>query len=110
MANELRLHAREIFAPLGLELLAGKRMVEVRHIGINKGMVIQRILSNGDENSTIIAIGDDVTDEDMFRAVPDNAMTIAVGTLSSVAKHRLRDPADVRLLLELLNIQESVFQ
>lgn len=107
MANELRLHARETFAPLGLELLAGKKMVEVRHIGINKGTVIRRVLGGLSDATTVIAIGDDVTDEDMFHAVPDTAMTIAVGNSVTYAKNRLKDPADVRMLLELLNIQED---
>ncbi|RYZ91255.1 MAG: bifunctional alpha,alpha-trehalose-phosphate synthase (UDP-forming)/trehalose-phosphatase [Proteobacteria bacterium] len=105
MANELRLHARETFAPLGLELLAGKKMVEIRHIGINKGTVIRRVLEGVSSQTTVIAIGDDITDEDMFHAVPDTAITIAVGGSPTAAKHRLRDPSDVRLLLELLNIQ-----
>lgn len=104
MANELRLHARETFAPLGLELLAGKKMVEIRHIGINKGTIVRRVLESKSDETTVIAIGDDVTDEDMFHAVPESAITIAVGSSASTAKNRLRDPSDVRLLLELLSI------
>lgn len=102
MANELRLHGRETFAPLGLEMITGKCVVEVRHIGVSKGKVVERVLAAASKECHAIAIGDDVTDEEMFAAVPASGTTIVVGDRSSQARHRLRDPAGVRRLLEIL--------
>jgi trehalose 6-phosphate synthase/phosphatase len=102
MANELRLHGRETFTPMGLELLPGKRMVEVRQMGINKGEIINRVREKDGNQSAVIAIGDDITDEDMFQALPSEAMTIVVGDHPSKAKYRMRDSVDVRRFLELL--------
>ena len=47
----------------------------------------------------IIAFGDDFTDEDVFKALPDSAITIKVGSNVSAAKFYLRNPAEVRKLL-----------
>lgn len=102
MANALRVQARAFLAPLGLEVLAGKKAIEIRKLGINKGRVIKRILSDRSENIFPVAIGDDVTDEDMFHALARKGMTVVVGAHKSNAKYRLRDPAEVRLFLESL--------
>lgn len=101
-ANELKLHARETFAPMGLELVSGKRVIEVRHAGINKGIIVKRTMELHDVNDIAIAIGDDMTDEDMFSAVAPNGISVVVGDQPSKAKFRLRDPAAVRRFLELL--------
>jgi trehalose 6-phosphate synthase/phosphatase len=102
VANELRLHGRETFAPMGLELIPGKRVIEIRHVGINKGLVVSRTMEHYGPETAAIIIGDDVTDEDMFSAAPPGSLTIAVGDTSSRAQLRLRDPAAVRRFLELL--------
>lgn len=102
VANELRLHGRETFAPMGLEVLAGKRIIEVRQIGINKGRVINQAIERLPPESCVVAIGDDLSDEDMFASVPANGLSIAVGDYRSKAQYRLRGPAEVRRLLEIL--------
>ena len=37
----------------------------------------------------IMAIGDDTTDEDMFRALPPDGISIKVGSFSPTAKYRI---------------------
>lgn len=54
-----------------------------------------------------IYLGDDVTDEDAFRAVGDAGLTIAVGAGSSSARYRLADPGLVERLLEELTLTDS---
>jgi trehalose-6-phosphatase len=49
--------------------------------------------------TAIIAIGDDRTDEQLFSALPPDAMTIYVGEGPSRARLRLSSVAEVRLLL-----------
>jgi len=50
-----------------------------------------------------IVIGDDVTDEDMFRGLKHRAITIRVGrSRRSSADHYLKSPRDVRKFLEAL--------
>lgn len=51
--------------------------------------------------SWVVFLGDDVTDEDAFIAI-DRGMAIVVGGRPSVAPWRLRDPAEVEVLLRWL--------
>ena len=82
-----------------LEVLAGDKVVEVRLRGMHKGLVVRGLLRPGD---LALAVGDDRTDEDLFAALPDDAMTVKVGRGSSVARHYLPDVAAVRALLRAL--------
>jgi trehalose 6-phosphate synthase/phosphatase len=43
-----------------------------------------------DNYDFIMAIGDDTTDEDMFKALPETAYTIKIGKMSQVARYNLR--------------------
>lgn len=101
-AEALKTHAQTFLAPLGLEILAGKKAVEIRQIEINKGLMVKRVLDGRADRVFPIAIGDDVTDEDMFRALSGKGMTITVGEQETCARYRLKDPSEVRLFLESL--------
>ena len=61
----------------------------------------EKIATN--EGATILAIGDDRTDEDLFQALPEKAWSIHVGAQESAAKYRLGSPAEVRNLLKSLS-------
>lgn len=98
-AHELRLHLRELLVGTPLEVLAGNKVVEVRPRGIHKGLLLRDLLRPGD---LPLAIGDDRTDEDMFRALPPDALTVRVGVGPSAARYRLPDVAAVRALLRAL--------
>ena len=50
----------------------------------------------------ILAIGDDTTDEDMFKALPKNAATIKVGYVSETARYNLPSQEQVLPLLQTL--------
>ncbi|WP_141732866.1 bifunctional alpha,alpha-trehalose-phosphate synthase (UDP-forming)/trehalose-phosphatase [Oligoflexus tunisiensis] len=89
-----------------LEILQGKKNLEVRAKGISKAHVVQKRMQRGDPISCI-AIGDDTTDEDMFRVIQENGMTLRVGGESSKAQYRLRDSAMVREFLRVLEVHLS---
>jgi len=61
------------------ERLTGVEMVEIRHRAVHKGSAVQwiRDVSPG---SPIIAMGDDVTDEDMFAELSEEDAAVSVGT------------------------------
>jgi trehalose 6-phosphate synthase/phosphatase len=50
----------------------------------------------------ILAIGDDVTDEDMFSVLPQKSYTIKVGDAPTQAAYRLSDYREVKALIKLL--------
>jgi len=85
----------------GLKMLDGDKVVEVKNADVNKGRATLNILHDQDYDF-ILAIGDDRTDEDTFKALPGNAITIKVGSNVSAAKYYLEDHHEVRALLEFL--------
>jgi trehalose 6-phosphate synthase/phosphatase len=84
----------------GLELLQGNKVLEVKNPRIGKGMAIQPWLKR--DYDFILAIGDDVTDEDLFNALPAEAYSLKVGRGHTRAKYRLAAPKDVINLLKKL--------
>ncbi|WP_431217662.1 trehalose-phosphatase [Puia sp. P3] len=88
-----------------LNILNGNKVIEVRAKGVNKGKAISHIL-NGNDYDFILCIGDDQTDEDMFRklATRPEAFTIKVGNEASFAKYNLYNPYMVQSLLHTLSL------
>ena len=82
-----------------IEVLQGRKAIEVRAIGITKSKVVERLLSEGTDAKSIVVIGDDDTDEDMFRVLPDTGTTIRVGEGPTAARYCLPDTHAVRELL-----------
>lgn len=81
-----------------VQVIDGNKVIEVRVAGVDKGVAARKLI---DENHSdfILAIGDDKTDEDMFRVLADRAVTIKVGPGHSVAKYSIAHPRDVVKLL-----------
>jgi trehalose 6-phosphate synthase/phosphatase len=86
-----------------LHIIDGNKVIEVRMSGIDKGTVARKLLSE-QEYDFILAVGDDKTDEDMFRALADKAVTIKIGAGNTAAQYSLSDHLEViRLLNHLVN-------
>lgn len=77
-----------------LQLLAGNKVIEVKRAGYSKGTAAALFLKNA-HYSFIAALGDDVTDEDLFKIAPVDAYTIKVGVEPSIAKFNLMQQSDV---------------
>ena len=81
-----------------LQVLEGNKVVEVKNAGVNKGKATMNWLE--EENwDFIMALGDDHTDEDIFKALPDDAYTVKVGLDKSVARYHLISVQEVRAFL-----------
>ncbi len=86
-------------ANLGLQILEGNKVVEVRNSGINKGRAALRWIER-EQWDFLLAIGDDRTDEDMFEVLPQHAYSLKVGLGPSAAKYNLESQVEVLPLLE----------
>ncbi|HJP63012.1 MAG TPA: trehalose-phosphatase, partial [Mucilaginibacter sp.] len=106
-AGELMNNLKYIALDKGLQLLPGDKVVEVKNVEINKGKAARTMIDNEDYDF-IMALGDDYTDEDIFKALPDNAITIKIGNNVSAAKFYLRTPTEARKLLKNLTEHSSV--
>jgi trehalose 6-phosphate synthase/phosphatase len=103
-ANEMRFQLRDALASQPLEVIPGKKIVEVRQQGFGKGRIVGMLpLRVTNTGLRIVAIGDDHTDEEMFASLPENGISVQVGHgVNTHAKFRLSSPSEVRSFLQLL--------
>ena len=106
-ANELRLHLNQLLSNQPVEILPGNRVIEIRPYGIHKGRIVPPMSPGRLAATAIVAIGDDRTDEDLFSALPPEAITIRVGPGPTRARFRVDGVAAVRQLLQTLKLQPS---
>lgn len=95
-----------------LVAISGKAVVEAKPRAITKGTAIMSLLNESPFRGRIpVFIGDDVTDEDGFRAVNAvGGVSIKIGQGTTLARFRLYDVADVLHLLDMLIAQQNTFR
>jgi trehalose 6-phosphate synthase/phosphatase len=84
-----------------LSILQGNKVIEIKSSNVNKGRATNQLLMKDDYDFVLI-IGDDWTDEYMFEAASESAITIKVGYVKTKAKYKIKDPIKVRELLKKL--------
>lgn len=92
---------------LNLQIMKGNKIVEVKYTDITKGSEAARLV-NQDDYDFIMAIGDDTTDEDMFLALPEEAITIKVGRSSNVSKFNIPTQTQTLRFLEKLRLSPTL--
>ena len=97
-AKELIHDVTQFTANLSIQVIEGKKVVEIRNAGISKGHAGADLVHQL-EPDFVLAVGDDQTDEDLFRMLPRTAYTIRVGAPYSVARYHVNDASDVRAVL-----------
>jgi len=80
-------------------VLHGNKVVEIRCAGVNKGLTALWFLQQKTFDF-ILAAGDDLTDEDLFRVLPEQAYSIKVGMSQTYARFNLYNYRDVVELLK----------
>lgn len=108
-ARELLAELREYAETRALNVLDGHKVIEVRTNSINKGTAAEKIARNK-AYDFVFAIGDDTTDEDMFKKLADiaNVYTIKIGGDASFARYNLQGPDQVRSLLSDMLVATSI--
>jgi trehalose 6-phosphate synthase/phosphatase len=96
----LRQALRPSLEKYGLNMHNGQKIIEIKPPQLNKGSAVARLLKNS--HDFVFAIGDDYTDEDMFRNVPRSAFTVKVGHGKTTARYRINDVKHVQDLLKTL--------
>jgi trehalose 6-phosphate synthase/phosphatase len=87
---------------IDVQVLEGNKVIEIRNTGVNKGIAALEWLG-ADPAEFILGIGDDWTDEDLFRALPQTAWSVRVGVAKTAARYHLGNHAAVRRLLRELH-------
>ena len=101
--KELFAELEPICNRLGLKLMRGKMIIEVMPKGYDKGSAVKFWQNKGNWDFMLVA-GDDTTDEDMFKAAPETALTTKIGAGETVARLHINSPAEMRGLLDKLAV------
>lgn len=101
-ARELRVRLSQAMVGRAVDIIEGKKVLEIRPRGTNKAAVVQRLLSQDPAPALIVAVGDDRADEELFAALPPLSISMHVGPGASLSTHRLRDSAAARAFLAAL--------
>jgi trehalose 6-phosphate synthase/phosphatase len=97
-SRELRNSLLQLTANTPLQVIDGNRVIEVRLIGIDKGATASKIFEHFSPDFSL-CIGDDATDEDMFRILRNKGYTIKIGNGTTAAQYTLWSQTDVLPLL-----------
>ena len=100
-ASELVDHLLNLTAKTDLQIVQGNKVVEIRRAGVDKGSSASFWLGSG-AYDFILAIGDDTTDEDLFKVLPPSAISIRVGVTGTHAQFNIRNVTEVINLLRSL--------
>ncbi|SFT68319.1 trehalose 6-phosphate synthase /trehalose 6-phosphatase [Algoriphagus locisalis] len=99
--RELFSHLKYMARGYNLQVLEGNMVLEIKRPDINKGRAATAMMK-GSEYDFVLAIGDDWTDEDTFKAMPKNAYSIRVGYAYTQANYNIKSFRQVRQLLQKL--------
>lgn len=98
LGAELTDHLFNLTWKTDLQICQGNKVVEIRHAGVDKGAAVLEWMRKN-HYDFVLAIGDDATDEDVFRTLPEWAISIRVGVSGTHAQHNLRNTGEVIELL-----------
>jgi trehalose 6-phosphate synthase/phosphatase len=87
---------------IDVQVFEGNKVIEARNAGVNKGTAAMEWLA-GQTPDFILGIGDDWTDEDLFRALPPTAFSVRVGVGNTAARYYLSNHTAVRRVLRELS-------
>jgi len=81
-------------------MLEGDKVLEVKSMLYDKGTAGSSLISK-ENYDFILAIGDDRTDEDLFKIMPESGISIKVGSEPSKALYNIKDQAQIYEILAL---------
>ncbi len=108
-SRELRNSLLQLITNTPLQVIDGNKVLEVRLSGIDKGVTAQKIV-NHFAPEFILCIGDDTTDEDMFKVLRDKAYTIRIGRGNTAAEYTIMSQGEVIPFLKNILLQPQTIQ
>ena len=99
--QELRDALMNLTENLDVGVFEGNKIIEIKNVGVNKGRAVE-FWTGKRKWEFLLAAGDDYTDEEMFRALPNGAYSIKVGLSISNARFQVDTLNEIRLLLKEL--------
>ncbi|MGB8192248.1 MAG: bifunctional alpha,alpha-trehalose-phosphate synthase (UDP-forming)/trehalose-phosphatase [Chitinophagaceae bacterium] len=98
-SRELMNTLLQLITNTSLQVIDGNKVLEVRLAGIDKGATAIKLVERFHPDF-ILSMGDDVTDEDMFRAMNSKGVTIKIGSGATAAQYNILSQQEVLPFLE----------
>lgn len=105
-SRELLNNLLQLTANTPVQVIDGNKVLEVRLTGLNKGMTANKLLNHFKPDFTL-CLGDDTTDEDMFKALEKKAYTIRIGNTATAANYNILSQSEVLPFLEKVTQQAT---
>lgn len=103
LATELADYLSSLTSNCDVRIILGNKIVEALCSGIGKDVAVMHFLAR-EKFDLVMAVGDDTTDEDMFKVLPSDAYSIKIGHEITSARFRLRLQNEVITLLRSLSV------
>lgn len=103
-ARRLAFDLGQLLKDAPVSVMSGKKVIEVKSFEANKGIFANWYIDTikySEERDAIVCMGDDTTDEDMFRVFPKN-LSIKVGRSPTDAGYCLHEQSEVLPFLKRL--------
>jgi trehalose 6-phosphate synthase/phosphatase len=101
-SSELFDYLNGFLASTNLQVMHGNKVVEVRVGGVDKGEAAKKFL-RWKKWEFVLALGDDWTDEDIFKVLPRSAYSVKVGYPPTLARFYIESTHAARILLRKLS-------
>ena len=92
----------------GVHVRHGSKVVEFMVVGVNKGAALKRVRQASGATG-VLFIGDDTTDEDGFKALTGDDVSVKVGEGETAARHRVSGVAEVAEVLRCVAAQRATW-
>lgn len=92
--EELKMDLHGQLGDSEIDVFEGEKIIEIKPRNMHKGAIVSELMSQ-EKWDFVMAIGDDYTDEDMFRVLPERAFTIHVGDGETEARYQLKNVSEV---------------
>lgn len=106
VSAELMDNLVQFTANIDVQVIQGKKVLEIRNSGVNKGRAASYWMTRS-HYDFVLAVGDDWTDEDLFQTLPRDAYSLRVGITRTRARFNVRNPDEVCALLGMLVNEDS---
>jgi trehalose 6-phosphate synthase/phosphatase len=100
-AANLRSELNRLLSKSDIGVYSGSKVIEIKPRNVQKGAVAEDLRAMY-EPDFILCIGDDYTDEDMFRVMPPEAFSVKVGLGETEARYQVLSVQKVLALLRKL--------
>jgi len=92
----------------GVHVRHGSQVVEFMVVSANKGDAVKRA-RHASGATGVLFVGDDITDEDVFKTLTNNDVSVKVGDGETAARYRVNSIAEVAEVLQFIADQRAAW-